>query len=140
MNVDIRLLGQGDEDILAHVDPDVFDKPVDPALVREFLADPRHHIAVAIENGIVIGMVTAVHYIHPDKPAELWINEAGVASPHQRRGIATRLMRTMFDHGRSLGCSTAWLGTERSNTAAMGLYRSIGGTIGEADVFFEWDI
>lgn len=140
MAVDIRLLVESDHALLMSADPDVFDNAVDPALARDFLADPRHHIVVAIENGVVIGMVTAVHYIHPDKPAELWINEAGVAESHQRRGIATRLMQAMFAHGRALGCTTAWLGTERSNTAAMGLYRSIGGTIGEADVFFEWEI
>lgn len=137
---DIRLLHEGDEAILANVHDDVFDNPVDPELTRQFLADPRHHIAVAIEDSRVIGMVTAVHYIHPDKPAELWINEAGVAGPHQRRGLATQLMKAMFDHGRTLGCTTAWLGTERHNTAAMGLYQSMKGTIGEADTFFEWDL
>lgn len=136
----IRLLGEGDEAILANVADDVFDNPVDPELTRQFLADPRHHIAVAIEDGVVVGMVTAVNYIHPDKPAELWINEVGVAPSHQRRGIATRLMQAMFDHGRDLGCTTAWLGTERHNTAAMGLYKAIDGTIGEADTFFEWTL
>lgn len=135
---DIRLLREGDEAILANVADDVFDNPVDSELTRQFLADPRHHIAVAIEGGLVIGMATAVHYIHPDKPAELWINEVGVAPSHQRRGIATRLMQAMFAHGRALGCTTAWLGTERHNTAAMGLYTSMNGTIGEADTFFEW--
>ncbi len=140
MTIEIRLLGPGDEAVLAQVAQDVFDNDVDPALTRRFLADPRHHIAVAVEDGQVVGFASAVDYIHPDKPAELWINEVGVAPALQRRGIASALMRAMFDHGRTLGCSTAWLGTERSNAAAMGLYRAIGGRLAEADAVFEWDL
>ncbi len=140
MAIELRLLGPGDEAILERVADDVFDNAVDPALARRFLADPRHHIVVALADGIVVGFVSAVDYLHPDKPAELWINEAGVAPDFQRRGIATALMRAMFDHGRTLGCSVAWLGTERANDAAMGLYRAIGGSLAEADTIFEWDL
>jgi aminoglycoside 6'-N-acetyltransferase I len=138
--MDVRLLGPGDEAVLARVADDVFDNAVDPALARRFLADPRHHIVVAVADGLVVGFVSAVDYLHPDKPPELWINEAGVAPDYQRRGIATALMRAMFAHGQTLGCTVAWLGTERSNAAAMGLYRSMGGELAEADTIFEWDL
>ena len=65
--IEIRLLGVGDEQVLENVADDVFDNAVDPALAAEFLADPRHHIIVAIDDGQVVGMVTSFHYIHPDK-------------------------------------------------------------------------
>ena len=137
----IRLLGPNEEAVLAHVDEDVFDNEVDPALAREFLTDPRHHIAVAVDGDRVVGMATAVHYIHPDKPVELWINEVGVATSHRRRGIAKALMHVLFDHGRSLGARSAWLGTERTNIEAMALYTSLGGREPEPDpVFFEFDL
>jgi hypothetical protein len=55
MAIDIKVLGKGDEQVLMNVAAKVFDNPVDPALTREFLADPRHHIAVAIEDGLVVG-------------------------------------------------------------------------------------
>ena len=140
MAVEFRLLGAGDAHLLATPAADVFDHDPDPALCREFLQDPRHHIAVALDAGVIVGFASGVHYVHPDKPAELWINEVGVAPALQRRGIASALMRAMLDHGRTLGCSTAWLGTERSNAAAMGLYRAIGGRLAEADAVFEWDL
>ena len=53
----------------------------------EFLADSRHHLAVAVDEGRVVGMASAVHYVHPDKPPELWINEVGVAPTHRGLGI-----------------------------------------------------
>ena len=124
--IDIRLLGPDDEAALLGAAPDLFDNPVQPALAREFLADPRHHIVVAFEVGTVIGFASGVHLIHPDKPAELFVNEVAVIESHQRRGIAKALMLALFRHGRALGCACAWLGTERSNTAATALYAALG--------------
>ena len=126
MSVEIRLLGPGDAHVLQRVADDVFDEPVDPLLTDEFLADRRHHMFVALDDGLVVGMISAVDYVHPDKAAQLWINEVGVAPSHQRRGIARRLLDAMLAHGRTLGCTEAWLGTEHDNVAARRLYESAG--------------
>jgi aminoglycoside 6'-N-acetyltransferase I len=69
--MEIRLLRAGEESILSHTAPDVFDNPVRAELAREFLNDPRHHIVVAIDGNTVVGFASAVHYVHPDKPTEL---------------------------------------------------------------------
>ncbi|MDB4889699.1 MAG: acetyltransferase, gnat family [Gemmatimonadetes bacterium] len=125
--IEIRLLGAKDAGVLDRVGDDVFDAPVDPVWCSEFFKDSRHHLAVAIENGAVVGMVSAVHYVHPDKAPQLWINELGVASTHRRRGIGRQLLDAILAHGRTLGCTEAWLGTEESNEAARRLYRGAGG-------------
>ncbi|HEY6618887.1 MAG TPA: GNAT family N-acetyltransferase [Steroidobacteraceae bacterium] len=93
----------------------------------EFLSDPRHHMVVALLGSQVIGMASAVHYVHPDKPPELWVNEVSVASAYRQRGIGRQLVAALFLRGRQLGCKEAWLGTEESNTAARRLYASVGG-------------
>jgi aminoglycoside 6'-N-acetyltransferase I len=127
MAVDIKLLGPRDAGVLAKVAPDVFDDPIDAGLAEEFLADPRHHLAVAVEDGWVVGFVSAVHYVHPDKQRpELWINEVGVAATHRGRGLATRLLRAVFEAARRVGCAEAWVLTDRANTAAMRLYAAAG--------------
>lgn len=130
---EIRLLTAADASLLQRVAPDVFDGPVDPLWTSEFLADARHHLIVALDDGVVVGMVSGVHYVHPDKAPQLWINELGVASSHRRRGIGSRLLSAMLDHGRALGCTEAWVGTEVDNVAARGLYERAGGT---AEMFF----
>ena len=127
MNLDLRVLQAGDARVLANVAPEVFDGPLDPQLAAEFLNDGRHHLAVAVDQGVVIGFASGVHYIHPDKPAELWINEVGVAPSHQGKGIGKAVVQTLLQHGRSLGCREAWVLTDRSNHAAMRLYASTGG-------------
>ncbi len=127
MTAEIRLLGPGDRAALDRVAPDVFDNPIDARWAAEFFADARHHLAVAVDGDLVIGMASAVHYIHPDKPPELWINEVGVAAAYQQQGIGGRLLRALLDHGRELGCGQAWVLTDWENEAARRLYASVGG-------------
>jgi GNAT superfamily N-acetyltransferase len=124
----IRILGPSDAALLSSAAPDVFDDPVDPRWAAEFLSDPRHHMVVALLGGQIVGMASEVHYVHPDKPPELWANEVGVASPHQRQGIGKQLFRALFAHGRKLGCREAWLGTDESNQPARRLYAAMGVT------------
>lgn len=45
---------------------------------------------------------------------------------HLGRGIGRRLQDAMLAHGRALGCTEAWLGTEAMNEAARALYRGAG--------------
>lgn len=123
----VRVLGRDDEQVLERVAAEVFDYPIDPKWTAEFFGDPRHHLAVAIEDGVVIGIASGVHYVHPDKSPELWVNEIGVAPPYRRRGIGQQLLRALFERGKELGCAEAWLGTETTNTAARRLYAAAGG-------------
>ena len=107
------------------VESGVFDNDVVLPSLEALLADERHHIGLAIDDGLIIGFASAVDYVHPDKPRELWINEVGVAPKWQGRGIAKRLLSLMFEHGRKLGCVEAWVLSEPGNVAANALYRSV---------------
>jgi len=138
-DIEIRILGPGDGAVLSEVAPDVFDGPADARWSAEFLADPRHHLAVATDAGRVVGMASAVHYVHPDKAPELWINEVGVSSAHQSQGVGKRLLAALLGRGRELGCAEAWVLTERTNEVARRLYAGSGGreTL-EQPVMFEF--
>jgi ribosomal protein S18 acetylase RimI-like enzyme len=137
----IRLLGPGDETLLVAADPEVYDNPVDAARTAEFLADPRHHVAVALVEGRVVGSATAVHYVHPDQAPTLFVIEVAVAAAYQRAGLAKRILQALFAHGRTLGCTSAWVGTEADNEAAQALYRAAGGALDQdAFVTFSFDL
>lgn len=130
----ITLLRPSDLELLKHVAEGVFDDPVLESAAQEFLADPRHRLVVAVDNDVVVGFVSAVVYLHPDKPApELWINEVGVAPTHQRQGIGKALMQAILEEANRSGCSEAWVLTERENTAAMAMYGSTGGEASSPD-------
>jgi ribosomal protein S18 acetylase RimI-like enzyme len=133
MAIEIKVLQRGDESTLMNTAAEVFDNPIDPELTREFLADPRHHIAVAIDDGLVVGFASGIHYIHPGKPPELWINEVALAPAHRRRGLGKAVLRALLEVGRDHNCTVAWVLTYQNNVAAMALYSSVGGTEGADD-------
>ena len=125
--IEIRLLGPDDRAVLERVVPGVFDGPVHPHWCAEFLTDPRHHLVVALDAGLVVGMVSGVHYVHPDKAPELWINEVAVSSTHRSLGIGRQMLARMLAQGRALGCTEAWVLTDTDNAAAQRLYERAGG-------------
>ena len=134
MAIEVKLIGKGDEHVLGSVAPDVFDDPIDAAAAATFLADSRHRLTVAIDDGVVVGFASAVVYVHPDKPRpELWINEVGVAPTHHRRGIGREVLAAVLAAGRAAGCSEAWVLADRSNTGAQQFYASLGGAPGHED-------
>ena len=125
--MEIRELGPGDETILADPAPEVFDHEPDPVRVREFLVDPRHHIVVALDAGRVVGFASGIHYVHPDKLPELWVNEVAGAPSYRRRGVGRAVVAGLLDIGRRLECVEAWVLAEPDNPAAAALYGAAGG-------------
>lgn len=128
-NIAVRLLRPGDEGVLERVAPDVFDSPVDVALTRDFLAEPGHYIAVAVDADTVVGFASGVRYLHPDKPRALWINEVGVSPDWRGRGIGKAVLRCLLDAATAAGCTEAWVGTEANNAPAQALYRALSGRL-----------
>lgn len=112
---------------LDRVDDDVFDHPVQPGLLAEFLSSPSNVLVVARWRDRVIGMATGLAYVHPDKARALFINEVGVSARHHRQGIGRRLVATLLAWGRRHGCVEAWVATGAGNTAARALYAASGG-------------
>ncbi|HEX5244276.1 MAG TPA: GNAT family N-acetyltransferase [Tepidisphaeraceae bacterium] len=125
--IEIKVLRKSDRNTLSNVARGVFDNAINLKSTLEFLRDPRHHMAVALENGLVVGMASAVHYVHPDKAPELWINEVAVAKTHRRQGVGSALVAQLLEIGRRHGCVEAWVLTEQNNRAAIRLYSSQGG-------------
>jgi len=62
-----------------------------------------------------------------------------VAPTHQGQGIGKAMLREMLALAKELGCSLAWVLTERDNLPAMRLYQSAGGQAAPQDaVMFEF--
>lgn len=122
----VRMPGPADAAVLDRVADELFDGPVDPALVRELLAGPRHHLAGAVDGGVLVGFASGVHYAHPEKRAQLFVNEVSVARPHRRRGIGAALVGAPLERARGLGCTEAWVLPEDDNDAALALGRRAG--------------
>ncbi|MEL7023545.1 MAG: GNAT family N-acetyltransferase [Pseudomonadota bacterium] len=135
MDTDVFVLQSDQVDLLNQVADDVFDNVVQPELVAEFIADSRHHLAVAVSGNAVVGFASAVHYVHPDKPNELWVNEIGVTPVMQGQGIGKRLMKTLLALGAELGCDEAWVLADEDNARARSFYESLDGEASAAVMY-----
>lgn len=134
-------LSENEAFLLDNVEDGVFDDPINSKNTYAFLQDPNLHLVVALKQSRVIGFISAVSYFHPDKLApELWINEVGVAPSHQGQGIGKGLLAKTLEIGRELGCSQAWVLTDRANEPANRLYGTFTKETPSDQVLFEFDL
>ncbi len=123
------------------LDDDVFDNPVDPNLLCEYLGNPSNALFVATIDGRVVGMISGLAYLHPDKPKTLFVNEVGVSDRYQRRGIGTLLLNAILEWGENTGCVEAWVATEAGNSVARMFYQATGGVEDDNPfVMFTYDL
>ncbi|MSU90030.1 GNAT family N-acetyltransferase [Rhodobacteraceae bacterium 2CG4] len=112
--------------LLEHLADEVFDAPIEPGHLSDYLDDPCQHLLVAVLRGTVVGQLKAVIHRHPEKPPNLFIEELGVASAHRRLGIGTALAEKATQLARQEGCAEIWLATEPENTEGNALYAALG--------------
>src|SRR4030095_15056196 len=112
MPVELHRVTSDDVDLFDRIADDVFDEPIVPERLCDYLAEPGHLMILAVDDGIVVGQCAAVVHRHPDKVTELYIAEWGTATSRQRQGIGRSMIDAMFEWGRELDCKESWLGTE----------------------------
>jgi ribosomal protein S18 acetylase RimI-like enzyme len=119
----------------------LFDAPVRPQAVERFLADPAHHLLLALESGRAVGFVSGVELTHPDKGTEMFLYELAVDEAARDRGIGRALVHELADLGRERGCYGMWVLTDDGNPAALRAYTAAGGTRESPDaVLFNWEL
>ena len=101
---------------------------------RRFLADPANLLVVAFWDDVPCGFATAHRLQRFDRRrAEALLYEIGVDETHQRRGIGAALVEEVKRWAAEVGADEVWVLTERTNAAAMALYRASSGVEDEAD-------
>jgi len=116
----------------------LFDDPVRPDAVDRSLADPTHHLLLAVEGGQTVGFVSGVETTHPDKGTEMFLYELAVDEAHRRRGVGTQLVRALADLAERQGCYGMWVVTEPDNEAALATYRAAGAPAPDPTSTFVW--
>lgn len=144
MQIATRRLTSADLSVLSHVAEDVFDDPINEGAAKAFLTDENHFLVVAMDEGegnLVVGFASAVRTLHPDKAfPELFINEVGVAPSYQRKGVATVVMKTLFEEAKKGGCRLGWLAVDDDNETALAFYKAIGGKPPERQIHIDFDL
>jgi len=136
--IEIRLVGPDDFALVTEV-RGIFDNPPIPEQTRDFLASDREFLWLAFCDGEITGFVSATSILHPDKLPHLFVNELETREGFRRRGIATRLMRTVQDYGKAQGLWPIWVAAEGDDAQAIAFYRSLGDMEERGATVFEWE-
>lgn len=132
MSTEVRELTTDDEALLTGAPEGVFDHPVNEKASRAFLAEPNHHIVGAIDDGQLVGFVSLMLQLHPDKAhPECFVRQLAVRGSYRNRGIGRQLLDAALDIARKAGCAEAWVLTEHVNRIARRLYNHGGGVEAE---------
>jgi ribosomal protein S18 acetylase RimI-like enzyme len=76
---------------------------------------------------------------HPDKGAEMFLYELGVAERVRGRGVGAALVAALAGVARERGCYGMWTATEPDNVAAQRTYARAGARIlDEPQTMAEW--
>lgn len=124
MTFAIRHITPANTHLLDRVAADVFDEEMQPDRLAAFLADANHALFVAVEAGVVIGQIRGNVHLQPDRASDLYIDNLGTAPGHQRRGIASGMIRALIAWGRERGCTYVWVATETDNEGGIAFYES----------------
>ncbi|WP_309611349.1 GNAT family N-acetyltransferase [Sphingomonas sp.] len=122
MDVSIVRMTADKAALLDRIADGVFNDPPVAEWRVPYLASPAVMLVVALDGDLVIGQVKAAIHLHPDKAADLYIDEVGVAATHQRRGIARRMLGEVEQWARERDCVDVWLAADVGNDAAQSLY------------------
>ncbi len=123
--------------LLNTIADDVFDEDIDSKQLETYLDSPGHLMIVAVCRQQVIGQIAAYVHSHPDQAPDVYIDNLGVSTLYQRRGVALTLVEEVFAWGKAFGCRQAWIVTDVDNTAARALYERIG-AVAEPVVMFSY--
>ncbi|MDX2037319.1 MAG: GNAT family N-acetyltransferase [Isosphaeraceae bacterium] len=133
---EIRVLNVGDPAAMRGIlsvfgrafedDAEPSDSP-DDTYLAERLADPDAIAIAAIEEGVVVGGLTA-HFLRKfgRREAEIYIYDLAVDEQRRRLGIATALIEAVRSEARARGASVVFVQAHAEDEAAVALYSKLG--------------
>ena len=110
-------------------------KPVELATVTAmttFLENPFNHLLVAVEGSETVGYIIAYELQRPDREQSMMhLYDITVMNKHRQKGIGTALIEQLKSICSTKPMMKMFVGTNRSNEAAVGLYQKTGAVLSE---------
>lgn len=132
--VELRLAGEEDIQILAQIDADAFDTDVDHMVFRftQNLAEKNRMAFVASHNGMDVGKT----HIRFDHEGIAFIHDLGVPPKLRRKGYAAAMVMELINVMKKKGYGKIALDVLDDNTNAIKLYQKCGFEITDEHKFY----
>jgi ribosomal protein S18 acetylase RimI-like enzyme len=97
-----------------------------------FLDNPHNHLLVAIEGSETVGCLIAYELQRPDREQSMMhLYYIAVLNDHRQKGIGTALIEELKSICSTRPMMKMFVGTNRSNEAAVGLYQKTGAILAD---------
>ncbi len=113
----------------AFADPETYlSRQPDDAYLSASLAKPHVFVLVALDGDerVVGGLIAYALEKLEQARTEVYIYDLAVAEGHRRKGIATRLIRTLAPLAKEHGAWVMFVQADRTDPPAIRLYESLG--------------
>ena len=108
--------------------------------VEELLLRSDFHVVVALENGMLVGGLTAYELKkYKIEDTEMFLYEIGVEENHRRKGIGKGLIEFLKNICLKKEISEIFVATEMDNEPAKTLYKATGGNF-EATAIYSFSL
>lgn len=106
------------------------DEAISARYLREFLSRPENVLIVASHNGDPAGFALAYILDRIDQARRMvCLYEIDVAMSHRERGVGREMIEVLKSICRDVDATKMWTVTDRSNEAAMRLYKRTGARV-----------
>jgi ribosomal protein S18 acetylase RimI-like enzyme len=101
--------------------------PLDESALAVFLDDRSNILLLAMRGERVVGSLIGHSLRRPhDRAPQFLLYEIDVLPEHRQSGIGKALVEGFVDKANAAGANEVWVLTNRSNVAAMSMYRACG--------------
>jgi ribosomal protein S18 acetylase RimI-like enzyme len=116
-------------------------KDVTTDYMRTFLGEDKNILILGLEDNSPAGFALAYLLDRVDRnQAMMLFYEIVVSDHHRAHGIGKMMVNELKRIGRDLNVTEIWVLTNKSNSAAVNLYRSTGAKkVGDDDVLFVYE-
>lgn len=95
---------------------------------KKFFKNENSALFVAFSNNKLVGFAIAYKLQRFDqKGAEILLDEIEVVKEYRKEGIGKKIIESVKNWGKKTGAKEIWIPTNKSNQAAVALYKSAGG-------------
>ena len=134
----IRFLGQGDEDILIRAAAFIDEGEIGRQKAAAHLANEDLVALAALEGDDLVGFIYGF-VLRRFECTSLFIYSVDVAAHARQRGVGAAMLAALHNRAKAAGWDEAFVFTNASNAAAMALYQSAGGIRpNQDDVMFDF--
>jgi ribosomal protein S18 acetylase RimI-like enzyme len=90
--------------------------------IQEFVRDRKNKFIVAAMDDAIVGIVFGWEIPRMEKSKQFYIDEVGVIESHRKKGVAKRMLHTLFARLKEEKFELVYVLTEKENIPANRLY------------------